>query len=157
VASNPIAYRPREVVNLGITRAGWSAKAYAILGTGRVRSDLPPASLLMKTLANAMGGMDRPHDHDCGFAIYHLADDGCYLLLTRFNNANNLAHRVWAVTRQGPELVLSPLGDERIIACVWELGLMHFEARAWIDCVLRQGLTDQTVAAYLAMRVEGPV
>lgn len=157
MASNPISYQPRELLNLGIARFGWTAKVYGILGTGRTPSEFPPGDMLMGVLATEMGLMDRPNDHSCGFAIFHLADDGFYVLLTRFNNANNLAHRVWSIDRQDSGLTLSPLADDRIIACVWEMSLMHFEARAWVDCVLRNGLTGETESAYLAARATGPL
>lgn len=156
MSSNPIRYQPREVLDLGLARFSWNAKIYGILGTGRVPADLPPRAALLDGLATEMARMDGPNDHNCGFAIFHLADDGFYLLLTRFNNANNLAHRVRAIDSKGSELVLTPLEDERIVACVWELGLMNFEARAWIDCVLRNGLTRETEEAYLATRATGP-
>ena len=155
--ANPISYQPRELVDLGIAQIGWNAKIYGILGTGRSRAELPPEESLVASLAAPMAQMDGPHDHNCGFAIFHLADDGFYLLLTRFNNANNLAHRVWSIGMEGERLILSPLGDERIIACVWEIGLMHFEARAWIECVLTKGLNIKTEDAYLSVRATGPV
>ncbi|MBN8500485.1 MAG: hypothetical protein J0M19_04985 [Sphingomonadales bacterium] len=157
MSPNPISYQPREVVDLGIARFGWSAKVYGVLGTGRDVADFPCAGHLMEALAVEMARMERPNDHACGFAIFHLADDGFYLLLSRFNNANNLAHRVWSIDQRDAGLFLSPLEDERIVACVWELSLMHFEAQSWIDCVLRAGLTRETQEAYLLQRAAGPV
>ena len=153
--TNPIAYAPRRVVECGTVEGRWTAKLYAILSERWDEGALPSPEAMAAAVREAMEELDAPLDHPLGFAIFHLANDGIYLLLTRFNNANNLRHRVFSAALGGEPLRLEPLGDAHIIACVWEMRLMKFEADAWIDCVLKPGLTPETAARYLGARYQG--
>lgn len=154
---NPIRYSPRRVLSHGTVEGAWTAKVYAILSDRWADDALPPRAAMAAAVRAAMDRLDAPLDHDFGFAIFHLADDGIYLLLTRFNNANNLRHRVFSIDLGEEPLRLEPLADPHIVACVWELRLMKFEADAWIDHVLRTGLTPESAGRYLATRFEGSV
>lgn len=132
---------------------------YAILSENWDAATLPSSDVLGNAVRKAMKTLDSPLDEAFGFAILHLANDGVYLLLTRFNNANNLRHRVLSVVLGRETLELGRLDDPHIIACVWELRLMMYEADAWIDAVLKsgEGLTSDTIEDYLARRYEGTV
>jgi hypothetical protein len=154
---NPIRYSPRRVVGLGTVRGEWVAKLYAILSDRWQIESLPSPEALRALVLHAMDQLDAPLDHGCGFAIFHMADDGIYLLVTRFNNANNLRHQVYAVTVGEGKHRLNALADQHIIACVWELRLMQFEADAWTKCVLKAGLSADSVRRYLHTRYQGEV
>lgn len=151
---NPLTFAPRQVLDCGIVAAGWTAKVYAILSERWSQNDVPPASVRDRMVRRAMASLDSPTDHPVGFAIFHLADDGIYLLVSRFNNANNLRHSVFGVSS---DVQIAPLNDPQIIACIWELRLMMAEADAWIETVLRpgNGLTEGAKEAYLATRFAG--
>ena len=154
---NPMTFAPRAVASLGIVRGAWAAKLYAIRSARWRAADLPARAVLAEAVRAAMDTLDAPRDHPLGFAILHMADDGTYLLLSRFNDANNLRHRVFAATPAGARLELAPLADPHVVCCVWEMRVMMGEADAWIDAVLRPGagLTAAAQAAYLARRFEG--
>ncbi len=151
---NPLTFAPRRVLDCGTVAADWTAKVYAILSDRWSRGDVPPAPVRDRMVRRAMEALDSPTDHPVGFAIFHLAEDGIYLLVSRFNNANNLRHSVFGVSS---DVQIAPLDDPQIIACIWELRLMMAEADAWIETVLRpgNGLTDDAQAAYLAARYAG--
>lgn len=157
IAANPFRYLPRKVFDLGIVSGAWTAKVYAVISEAWKEQDLPTREQIAAAVSEAMAGLQGELDHELGFAIFHLANDGQYLLLTRFSNANNLRHIVSSVTVTEGALKLARLSDPMTIACVWELRLMMFEADAWIETVLREGLTTATAQQYLARRYCGSV
>lgn len=156
---NPTTFAHRRVLDCGTVQGSWTAKMYGILSEKWDAAALPSSDVLDKAAREAMKALDGPLDHPFGFAILHLANDGVYLLLTRFNNANNLRHSVFSVVLGKETLELARLADPQIIACVWELRLMMYEADAWIDAVLKpgKGLTSDATERYLARRYSGPI
>ena len=158
---NPLRFASRPCRSLGLGRAGASTyKLYEIRSGKNVGSPGPRPEALHAAVAAAFEGWDSPTDHPLGFAIAHLADDGWYLLLSRWNNANNLRHRVWAIDGEPDAVLTRPLEDEHVIACVWELRLMLHEANAWIACVLEplgDVITAQARERYLGAIYEGPL
>lgn len=158
---NPLRYQPRSCRFLDIGRAGaLTYKLYEIRSSRHAGSPAPRREALHAAAAGAFEGWDSPTDHPLGFAIAHLADDGWYLLLSRWNNANNLRHRVFAIEAGSDAVLARPLEDAHVIACVWELRLMLHEADAWIASVLAppgDSLTPQARDRYLAAIHEGPL
>ncbi|MFK7874175.1 MAG: hypothetical protein AB8B71_00125 [Paracoccaceae bacterium] len=130
---NPLSYSMRQCVPMGLSDGAKCYKMYGLISDRYTPQDLPDAASMDRLVQDASTGWDARFDHPLGFAIMHLADDGNYLLLTRFNNANKLRHRVWAVD---PDLSLRPLTDHYAMSCVWEMRLMAFEAHAWTKAVL---------------------
>jgi hypothetical protein len=158
---NPLRYEPRSCRFLGIGQAGGlTYKLYEIRSSRNVGSPAPRPEALHAAAAEEFGGWESPTDHPLGFAIAHLADDGWYLLLSRWNNANNLRHRVRAIDAGSDAVHARPLDDPHVVACVWELRLMLREADAWIAGVLEplgETLTPQARERYLAAIYEGPL
>lgn len=156
---NRLEYAPRKVARVAIVQNQWTAKVYSITSDARHHEPRPSVDLLKAAVYNAMPMLDTEYDHPLGFAIVHFANDGTYLLLTRFNNANNIRHRVFSVRQKDQHIALDPLGDPNLIACVWELRLMRFEADTWIKAVLEpeNGLSAPARARYLDTWFEGSV
>ncbi|SNR74559.1 hypothetical protein [Puniceibacterium sediminis] len=157
--SNPMKFASRQVVDLGIVQGAWPVKVYAILSDKWTVDDLPDAATFEVAVRDAAATLQQPQDHPAGFAIFHMADDGFYLLISRFNNANNIRHSVFSLAQHVTGLKCAPLADPKLIACIWEMRLMMAEADAWIETVLRpgNGLTQDALSAYLACRYEGTV
>lgn len=158
---NPLRYDPRACRFLGIGRAGASAYKLYVIRSGKNADVAGPRVDDLHAVAVAeFAGWDKPTDHPLGFVIVHLADDGWYLLLSRWNNANNLRHRVRALDAGPAGLRARAMDDAEIIACVWELRLVLHEVDAWIASVLLPPgdvVTPQAAEAYLAARYEGPL
>lgn len=157
---NPLAYAPRQCVSLGRGMAqGIGYKAYAMWSDRFSMADLPTKAQITKAISVGLTGWDAPADHPAAFAILHLANDGIYLLLTRWNNANNLRHRVFSVELQGVDgMSLQHLSDPFTIACVWETRLICIEANAWIEEVLAapgDQLSAHMLDCYLNRQFEG--
>ena len=161
-AMNPLVYAPRSCQPLGNGLAsGLSYKLYLIRSNRYEGVPAPDLRALHATVAtefDAWGMLET--DHPLAFAIVHLADDGWYLLLSRWNNANNLRHRVRALEAGPRALETRPLAEQSVIACVWEMRLMMHEADAWIDAVLRDPrdlIAPDMAEHYLAALYEGPL
>lgn len=169
-AANPLVYAPRPCHAFGIAvDRQQTYKLYVILSGRFTLDDCPPAAVFRSLVLQAFDGWHAAEDHPAGFAILHLAQDGTYLLACRWNNANNLRHRVFRLDPQtlqadgppngAPERPqLQALGDPRIIACIWELRLIKREVDAWIAAVLSQGqpvLTARMIADYAALQFTG--
>ena len=74
-----------------------------------------------------------------GFTIAHDAATAGLGLVFWWVNENELHQRVFAAPRDDPG-ELEP-ADGTGMACVWELEVIDFERRAWLDDVLKRGDT----------------
>jgi hypothetical protein len=94
---------------------------------------------------------------DVGFVIVHACGtDVTLLLVNRWRNDNELWETVFAQQGDGR---FEPVGDAdptRATFCVWELGIVEFERRAWAD-LLRGAHDRAALDAYLATAFTGVV
>lgn len=159
---NPLAYTPRTCKPEGVfSLPGISCKLYIVRSQRNAQTPTPSHAVLASVLeAEFAAWGTSPADHALGFAIIHFADDGWYLLLSRWNDANNLRHRVRAIEFNADGITARPLADPWIVSCVWELRVMMFEADAWIDAILRPGpetITAEAAQRYLSTLCEGNI
>ena len=120
-----MAHEPRQITFLG--REG-PTKHYAI--------NAPSPTLIEATRALAEPGVP-------GFTIAHQGRSAAMALVYWWAEENEVHRRAYA----GPEL--APLTDTGM-ACVWELEVIDFERRAWLDDVL----INADVDAYLERALE---
>ncbi|OCG16943.1 hypothetical protein [Gilliamella sp. WF3-4] len=81
-------------------------------------------------------------DHQLGFSIIHLANDGWYILSIKWNNANNIRHIVYETDENFK--TLKRLQDKTIIACLWEARLIVQESNLWQKHILSNNLLTVT-------------
>lgn len=81
-------------------------------------------------LLSAQDEMLRTPHHGAGFAILHEGEDGRWLLLHWWLAGGSLGVKLWRadLAANAPFVEADPL----LFACVWELGIIDFERRAWI-------------------------
>lgn len=128
-------YRPRHLrflrhVDLG----GWRLKVYGIATNGRtVRPELVDTTL---TLASQF--LPRPAvaegRYGTGFVIAHDAAAIAIALVYWWQSQNELHQRIFTGPSATPD-ALTPYADPAA-GCVWELGIIDFERRAWLEDVL---------------------
>jgi len=157
---NPLEYQPRDCHFIEAKKvAGIDLKLYLICSSQFGLADIPAQDVLEQLYAQAFNGWQAQNDHNVGFAILHLADDGLYFLASVWNDANMIRHKVLGLSYDADgNTVIAPLGEPSIIACVWELKLMSFERDAWIECVLNKKpkqLNEQLTQDYLNCRYQG--
>jgi tRNA-binding protein len=84
-----------------------------------------------------------------GFIIEHQGRTGDYFVVCWWDNENELPIRVWVRGEQG----WRSAGPAESV-CVWDLEIIGFERRAWIDTVLSGAEVEDGKAAYLSRRFE---
>ena len=155
---NPIQYRPRRSLPIPILKmSGVNLKIYGVFSDPAKAIQFPGASHLSSCIGELCNVPTDECDHGVGFLILHLAEDGDYLLLSHWVDANMLRHQVFQckVTEQGVTSIRS-LANDGIIACVWELEIMKFERDAWVRAVLIAGVINAaTQASYLESNFRG--
>lgn len=128
-------YRPRPLRFLRQERAGeWRLKLYGIAMPGQqVRPALvdATAALAAKVLPQPALGEGR---YGTGFAIAQDAASACFGLVYWWQAQNELHGRAYGAPFDRPH-DLQPIAQPDI-GCVWVLGIIDFERRAWLEDVL---------------------
>ena len=144
------AYHRRRGAFLAEERLGdWRLKLY---GLARPEVEVrPELAALTRDLAAAMLPPVDGRHHGAAFAIAHDARFPIALVYW-WANENELHARIYA----GESLdALEPV-PETALGCVWELGIIEFERRAWIADVI--GNPDgPDLDAYLGRRFDGMI
>ncbi len=123
------AIRFQEVWETG----GWRVKVYGIA----YRRPAPRPELVAAAKQIAAQVLPRRADaesrYGVGFLGAHDARGGCYVFVDWWADENELHHHPFL----GPSPAeLRPARPEESIACLWDLAVVAFEQRAWLDAVL---------------------
>lgn len=155
---NPLTYSPRLVKALPpVDVCGRILKVYGMFAEPERSATLPTPEWLREQAASVLREPPQGGDHPVGFLILHYGEEGDYLLVSQWYDANMLKHwvRGTAVDAEGNTTV-EPLAQRDLIACVWELEVINFERDAWVNTVLAQGRLDQaSLDAYLTTTFSG--
>jgi hypothetical protein len=122
-----MAYEPRFI---SLLERDGRLKHYGIALHGRV----PRTALALATRRVAQQVVP---DGASGFTIAHDAATAGLGLVCWWANENELHQRVFASSLDDPA-ALEPM-DGTGMACVWELEVIDFERRAWLEDVLKAG------------------
>ena len=128
-------YAPRPLRFIRRERLGdWQLKVYGIAAAGeKPRQELVDAAveLASDVLPQPAVGNDR---YGVGFVIAHEARSLAIAIVYWWQSQNELHQRVYT----GPLDDLSELTQlaDQTAGCVWELGVVDFERRAWLEDVL---------------------
>jgi len=148
-------YRPRHLRFIALRQLGdWRVKLYGI--TLQDRAERP--AFLEATMALAATALPRPalteDRYGIGLAIAHDARVACIALVYWWENQNELHQRVFVGPREDPS-AMKPLADPAA-GCVWEMGVLDFERRAWIADVLANP-AGPDIERYLGRQLETDV
>jgi hypothetical protein len=119
----------------------------------------PVRALARGTLRGAVDSGAIELDEELGFAILHRCGESFYfLLVSTWRNDNELWETVWAKDGDDrPGFVPWPSeGTHRPTFCVWELGVVCHEQRAW-SRYLRSRRDEASRQAYLRSAYGGAV
>jgi hypothetical protein len=134
-------YRPRTVKFIRREQLdGWRLKVY---GIGTHAADARPA-FVDATLEAARGAL--PDGGGTGFVIAHDAAGAGLGLVYWWANENEIHGRFFHSPLDDPSRVTPIAGTG--LACVWEMEVLDFERRAWLEHVLKNDDLD----AYLEQR-----
>jgi hypothetical protein len=149
----PMAVQPIPGVDIYTPRAAWFERVTAS-GQARIKlyfismDGITPGAATVKAAIRIISGAgiqieSTPHRH-AGFAILHRDDEANWLTLQWWMEAGTVGHLLWrAEAGEGADFhaVADPL-----TACVWELGVVDFERRAWMETAMAQGSIEQYLA-----------
>lgn len=128
-------HKPRPLRFIAFEQlGGWRLKVYGIAATG----GMPRSELVAATLSLASVALPQPAIADdrygIGFVIAHDAASISIGLIYWWQSFNELHQRVYTGPWDSPR-AMTPLAHPAA-GCVWELGIIDFERRAWLEDVL---------------------
>jgi hypothetical protein len=142
-------YRPRRAWFHDLVEVGpISLKINAIAADGRDISVETFAKAKRQILSVKDKMLQTPHQN-AGFAILHEGEDGRWLLLHWWLEGGILGRKLWRADL-GPDAAFMD-ADPLLFACVWELGLIEFERRAWMETAM----SGKAVSGYIGNRFSG--
>lgn len=134
-------YQPRTIRFIRREDLGnWRLKVY---GIGTHAPDARP-EFVAATLDAA--GKVLPADGGAGFVIAHDARTAGLALIYWWDNENEIHGRFFASPLDEPTALVP--NDGTGLACVWEMEVLDFERRAWLEDVLKNDDLD----AYLSRK-----
>lgn len=145
-------YRPRPLRLIERRQLGdWRMKIYGIALAGRA----PRQALVEATVVSAAAVLPQPaiaeDRYGIGFAIAHDANGVCFANIYWWQSENKLHQRLYTSPVDDPA-ALTPVVHPAA-GCVWELGIIDFERRAWLEDVLANP-AGADVERYLGRRLD---
>lgn len=129
-------YKPRYLDFLGIYKhIEFSFKLYVI----KKLNEPVDRHIIDEVRSNIAGWLDTlecaGEHYNTGIIVIHFANDGVYVLLSRWVNGNILQHKVYyksSPQQPGFEII----SEKGFVFCVWELAVYWHERNFWIEHVL---------------------
>ncbi len=129
-------YAPRPIRPLAPwENAGWRLKVYGI-AYGR---DLPRPALVQAAQQIAAQRLPQPavtpDRYGVGFLGVHDGRGAAFVFVDWWQSENELHHHVYVAPTERPRALeyVTPTG---LSACVWDLAVICFERKAWLETVL---------------------
>ena len=132
-AAGPYAPRPLELIRR--ERLGdWRLKVYGIAASGDTpRTELVDATVRLAADVLPLPAVDEGR-YGVGFAIAHDAASLAIVIVYWWQSQNELHQRIY--TAPHDDLAALTQMPDQAAGCVWELGVVDFERRAWLEDVL---------------------
>ena len=142
-------YGERAVEFAGLHRFGaFTMKMYTIDAAAATRPAASWEAALDRIPELLPSGSEADAAHGEGFVILHAGEDAVWLLVQWWADACLLHQRMVAARTETPTDFSLPIPDT-LVACSWELAVVHFERDAWVRTVQSLG-SDADIEAYRA-------
>jgi hypothetical protein len=128
-----VSYRNRRVGYVGLEPVeGWRLKLYGVAAS----AETIPAALGTAALNVAATALPAAPSRDAvGFVVAHESGSTSYVLVHWWAEKNEIHQRLFSCPTDRPsELRPHP---SPAIGCVWELSVVDFERRAWLEHMLK--------------------
>jgi len=123
-------YAPRYVLVLDTARTdNWSLKVYWVTP----EPSEPDQELADAAIARSLAALEGAPGYGAGFLIVHRGEMATWAILWWWTDQDILRRKIWQVTDGG----MVDVGDQDYVACVWELSIVDWERKAWINHILR--------------------
>ena len=151
-------HQTKEIASASPIELGGTVLKWYDIAPGGEPVPGPIRALARGTLRGAADSRAIDLDEDLGFVILHRCGDSFYfLLVSTWRNDNELWETVWAKDGDAAGFQPWPLeGTHRPTFCVWELGAVCHEQRAW-SRFLRSSRDAGARTAYLRDSFAGDV
>ena len=148
-------YRPRPVRFIRLEQRGdWRLKLYGIATPGRApRPELVAAAMDLAPVALPQPAMSDDR-YGVGVVLVHDSATLAIAIFYWWQSANELHQRVYTAPLDDPR-ALTKLANPAA-GCVWELSVVDFERRAWMEDVLANP-NGPDVGRYLARHFSAEV
>lgn len=148
-------YKPRKIgFHQIVDINSWQIKVYTIT----FREEFQSVSALESAITKLPDWLKLSEtlefeNYQIGFMMVHEGRDGVWVILSWWTGENMLRSVTFANSAEAPEeFHLTP--KEGGMVCVWELEVVDFERRMWIEHVLKKA--DQPdFRGYLEQNIEG--
>jgi hypothetical protein len=138
-------YRPRAAWFDGLTECGPATIKLNIIEADPSNPLADAAvGIARRQIANAAARLEALPHQDAGFAILHQGEESLWLLLHWWLEGGIATEMLWQ-SELGDEIEFMP-AQPLLMACVWELGIIDFERRAWMETAM----SGKPIADYLA-------
>lgn len=135
-------FAPRHAAALGRREIGkWSVKLYWM----SAGEDAPEERFVDRAVALAGEALEDAPGHRAGFLIVHRGEAATWAILWWWSDTDILRRRIWQLPEDGDREVSA----DHYVACVWELSIVDWERKAWINHVLRHPRRPRGVDGYL--------
>ena len=137
------AYEPRRVTVVDrVGNEAWQLKTYWMSPDGTE----PDQTIIQAAGEAALDVLEGQDGYGVGFLIVHRGVIADWIVLGWWTDEDILRRRVLVHEAEG----VVDRSDEHFLACVWELSVVDWERKAWINTVLRHpddAETDRYLAA----------
>ena len=130
-------YKKRPIRFLGLYLfEDWTVKIYGI----SYRNESPAVAFIENATGIAKKFLPLPAIDDdrygAAIVIAHEGREGNFLLLDYWTGENMLSQKLFFASPENFS-EFKQIQDSGLIACVWEMQVLHFESNAWIEHILK--------------------
>jgi hypothetical protein len=138
------SYRPRQAWFERIVECGPAAIKLSVISVDGMKPAAETFAAVRQVMAAEAPTLEATPHLGAGFAILHRGEEANWLLLLWWTDDGTATRKLWrGELEDGVTFV--PV-DPVYMACVWELGIIDFETRAWV----RTAMSGKPLSAYLA-------
>lgn len=146
-------YQPRPIRYQGIWQHdGWRLKVYSASQDQPLAREQLVDAIKQRAVETLPRPATTPNRYGVGFLCAHDGRGGCFAFVDWWADENELHHHIFTGPKDAPHEI-APVGDDELTACVWDLAVMAFERRAWVDTVLANP-QGPDLDAYLAQHLD---
>ncbi|RCS22498.1 hypothetical protein DUT91_18030 [Phyllobacterium salinisoli] len=133
--SDTSAYQPRAAWFDGLVDCGPASIKLSLIESDPAKPIAPATIEKARALIEATGEKLAQTKHrGAGFAILHQGQEGLWLLLHWWIEGDIATQMLWRSKLSGePHFIPA---EPLLMACVWELGIIDFERRAWMETAM---------------------
>jgi hypothetical protein len=138
------SYRPRQAWFEGIIACGPAAIKLSVISADGMKPAAETFAAARQVIAAEAPTLEATPHLGTGFAILHRGEDANWLLLLWWTDDGTATRKLWR-GELGDGVSFAPV-DPVYMACVWELGIIEHETKAWI----RTAMSGKPLSDYLA-------